>query len=134
MLDGHPTVGRTVCTGLPLGPEEMGEASSRPMGAGAGPLAACPQGSVQPLGPIAPLAPLPSAARHWPGILKLGLVVSYVQSLRTECMTTNDVQGVLKGFADQHRAVILCYGERAQLRRPPQKLYSLRMTVSAKAP
>jgi len=30
----------------------------------------------------------------------------------------SDVQGVLKGFADQHRAVILCYGERAQLRRP----------------
>ena len=31
--------------------------SSRPRGAGAGPLAACPQGSVQPLGPVAPLAP-----------------------------------------------------------------------------
>jgi len=33
------------------------EPSPRPMGAGAGPLAACPQGFVQPLGLVAPLAP-----------------------------------------------------------------------------
>jgi len=38
-------------------PREWWEPSPRPLGAGAGPLAACPQGSVQPLGPVAPLAP-----------------------------------------------------------------------------
>ena len=46
--NGRPSVGRTVRPGLPLGPEDWGETSPRPKGAGAGPLAACPQGSVQP--------------------------------------------------------------------------------------